>query len=67
MHLVCLTPTYGRPSLVRNALALFLRQQLRDGDTAHIDRAIFRLETIADIAAFPWVLFHDIWGELGPA
>jgi glutathione S-transferase len=23
--------------------------------------------TIADIAAFPWVLFHDIWGELGPA
>jgi hypothetical protein len=36
MHLVCLTPTYGRPSLVRNALALFLRQQLRPGDTAHM-------------------------------
>ena len=36
MHLVCLTPTYGRPSLVRNALALFLRQQLRPGDTAHL-------------------------------
>jgi hypothetical protein len=36
MHLTCLTPTYGRPSLVRNALALFLAQQLRPGDTAHL-------------------------------
>jgi len=36
MHLICLTPTYGRPSLVRNALALFLGQQLRPGDTAHM-------------------------------
>lgn len=35
MHLVCLCPTYGRPSLVRNALALFLGQQLRPGDSAH--------------------------------
>jgi hypothetical protein len=36
MHLTCLCPTYGRPSIVRNALALFLAQQLRPGDTAHL-------------------------------
>jgi hypothetical protein len=36
MHLTCLCPTYGRPSLVRNALALFLAQQLREQDTAHL-------------------------------
>jgi hypothetical protein len=34
MHYVCLCPTYGRPSLAANALALFLAQRLRDGDTA---------------------------------
>ena len=36
MHLTCLTPTYGRPTLVRNALALFLSQRMRPGDTAHM-------------------------------
>lgn len=36
MRLCCLTPTYGRPSLVRNALALFLAQKLPLGDTAHL-------------------------------
>ena len=36
MHLIALCPTYGRPSLVRNALALFLAQRLADGDTAHL-------------------------------
>jgi glutathione S-transferase len=23
--------------------------------------------SIADVAAFPWVLIHDLWGALGPA
>lgn len=36
MHFICLTPTYGRPSLVANALALFLDQQLPAGDTAYL-------------------------------
>lgn len=36
MHIACLCPTYGRPSLVANSLALFLGQQLRHGDTAHL-------------------------------
>lgn len=36
MHLICLTPTYGRPTLAANALALYLAQQLRSGDTAHM-------------------------------
>jgi hypothetical protein len=36
MRLACLCPTYGRPSLVRNALALFLDQQLRPGDSAEL-------------------------------
>jgi len=36
MHLVALCPTYGRPSLVRSALALFLGQTLRPGDSAHL-------------------------------
>jgi len=36
VHLVALCPTYGRPSLVRTALALFLGQALRPGDTAHL-------------------------------
>ena len=35
MHFVCLCPTHGRPSLVANALQLFLDQDLWDGDTAH--------------------------------
>jgi hypothetical protein len=34
MHLSCLCPTYGRPSLVSNAAALFLMQRLRPQDTA---------------------------------
>lgn len=34
MHLVCLCPTYGRPSLAANALALFVEQDLRQIDTA---------------------------------
>jgi hypothetical protein len=36
MHVICLCPTYGRPSLVANSLALFLGQRLRDGDSAHL-------------------------------
>lgn len=36
MHIVALCPTYGRPTLVRNALALFLRQELWHGHTAHL-------------------------------
>jgi hypothetical protein len=36
VHLVALCPTYGRPSLVSNALALFLAQDLRPDDTAHL-------------------------------
>ena len=36
MHFICLTPTYGRPSLVANALMLFLDQDLPAGDTAHM-------------------------------
>jgi hypothetical protein len=36
MHLVCLCPTYGRPSLPANALALFKAQVLRPFDTADL-------------------------------
>jgi hypothetical protein len=36
MHLVCLCPTYGRPSMPANAAALFLSQRLRVGDTAEL-------------------------------
>ena len=36
MHLICLCATFGRPSLVANAVALFERQELRAGDTAHL-------------------------------
>lgn len=36
MHFICLTPTYGRPSLVANALMLFLDQELPAGDTAYL-------------------------------
>lgn len=36
MRMTALCPTYGRPTLVRNALALFLGQELRPGDTAHL-------------------------------
>lgn len=36
MHFLCLTPTYGRPSLVANALALFAAQELREHDTAEL-------------------------------
>lgn len=36
MQFICLCPTYGRPSLVRNTLALFLAQQLHDEDAAHL-------------------------------
>lgn len=36
MQAVCLCPTFGRPSLVRNALALFLAQDLAPGQSAHL-------------------------------
>jgi len=36
VHLICLCPTYGRPSLVANALALFLRQQLFPPHSTHL-------------------------------
>jgi hypothetical protein len=36
MHFICLCPTYGRPSLVRNSLALFHLQHLLPGDSAHM-------------------------------
>ena len=36
MHLVCLCPTYGRPSLAANALALFKAQVLRPFDSADL-------------------------------
>ena len=36
MQFLCLCPTYGRPSLVANSLALFLGQQLPASDTAHL-------------------------------
>ncbi len=36
MHVACLCPTYGRPSLAANALWLFLAQQLRSQDTADL-------------------------------
>jgi hypothetical protein len=36
MRLLCLCPTYGRPSLLRNTLSLFMSQELRPQDTAHM-------------------------------
>jgi hypothetical protein len=36
MHFHCLTPTYGRPSLIQNTLALFQAQALRRGDRASL-------------------------------
>lgn len=36
MKLVCLMPTYGRPSLVASSVAIFQRQRLRDGDVAEL-------------------------------
>jgi hypothetical protein len=36
MHLSCLCPTYGRPSLVATAAKLFLNQRLRPCDTADL-------------------------------
>jgi hypothetical protein len=36
MHFVCLCPTYGRPSLVANAVRLFLDQRLPNEDSAHL-------------------------------
>jgi hypothetical protein len=36
MHFICLTPTYGRPSMVRNTLGLFNLQALAPGDSAHL-------------------------------
>lgn len=36
MHLSCLCPTYGRPSLVATAAKLFLNQRLRPVDTADL-------------------------------
>lgn len=36
VHFICLCPTYGRPSLVCNSLALFRMQKLHSGDSAHL-------------------------------
>lgn len=70
MHLVCLCPTYGRPSLAGNALALFLAQALRGDDTA--DFVLFddanqideQFELCAD-GRKRWVVFaSDVWQPL---
>lgn len=65
MHFVCLTPTWGRPSLVANTVALFQAQELPAGDTAYLailDDATQIAEQSGGDAQHRWEVFgHPVW------
>jgi hypothetical protein len=65
MHLVCLCPTFGRPSMPANAAACFLGQKLRVGDTAEMiifdDAGQIAPQTLYDCIH---VITSDFWRPL---